>query len=116
MARRRHPEFDYEIAFPDTDSFAASFKLGEKKFDYILFNYIGVTVDVQRALQNLKPLCERHTRLLITEAFISFLQDRGFAIFLPGENGLVNCDRPPSDPSDPDHYLNLFAKKATEQS
>ena len=49
------------------------------------------------------------------EAFISFLQDRGFAIFLPGENGLVNCDRPPSDPSDPAQYLNLFAKKATEQ-
>lgn len=49
------------------------------------------------------------------EAFISFLQDRGFAIFFPGENGLVNCDRPPSDPSDPTHYFNLFATKATKQ-
>ncbi len=36
------------------------FRRGEK-FDYIAFNDIDDTVDVQRALQNLKPLCERHT-------------------------------------------------------
>jgi FkbM family methyltransferase len=49
------------------------------------------------------------------EAFISFLQERGFSIFLPGENGLKQCDFPPMDSSDPTNYFNLFAMKATEQ-
>jgi len=65
VAQRHHPDFCYDVAFPDTDEFPACFAEGEK-FDYIAFNDIDDTVDVQRALQNLKPLCERHTRLLIT--------------------------------------------------
>lgn len=98
VARRRHPEFDYEIAFPDTNSFAASFKLGEEKFDYILFNYIGDTVDVQRALQNLKPLCERHTRLLITtynhlwEPLVKLAESLGMKVPQVEQNWLSGAD------------------------
>jgi hypothetical protein len=66
VAKRRHPEFSYGVAFPDTDDFASCFDAPQEKFDYILFNHIDDTVDVQRALQNLKPLCQRHTRILIT--------------------------------------------------
>jgi hypothetical protein len=64
VARRKHPEFSYEIAFPDTDSFCRAFEQGEQ-YDYIIFGNIDDTVDVQRALVNLKPLCHRHTRLII---------------------------------------------------
>lgn len=65
VATQRHPEFTYKSAFPDSENFAAqSGDLGDN-FDYILFNEIDDTVDVQRALRNLRPLCERHTRLLI---------------------------------------------------
>jgi hypothetical protein len=65
VARQHHPEFSYAVAFPDTDQFQECFSEDEK-FDYIALNDIDDTVDVQRALQNLKPLCERHTRILIT--------------------------------------------------
>ena len=64
VAKRRNPEFSYAVAFPDGDEFSECFT-AEEKFDYIIFNDVGDTVDVQRALQNFKPLCLRHTRLLI---------------------------------------------------
>jgi Glycosyl transferase family 2/Methyltransferase domain len=66
VAKRRYPEFSYEVAFPDTPEFVNRFAETEEPFDYIAFNDIDDTVDVQQALQNLKPLCARHTRLLIT--------------------------------------------------
>jgi hypothetical protein len=66
VANRRHSEFAFHVAFPDTDEFLNCFNHPDEKFDYIAFNEIDDTVDVQRALQNLKPLCERHTRVLIT--------------------------------------------------
>ena len=66
LAKRRHPQFTFHVAFPDTDEFWHCFNDSGEKFDYIAFNDIDDTVDVQRALENLKPLCERHTRLLIT--------------------------------------------------
>ena len=40
------------------------FSRRDEKFDYILFNDIGDTVDVLEALRNLKPLCQRHTRVV----------------------------------------------------
>lgn len=46
------------------------------------------------------------------EAFVSFLQDRGFSIFLLVANGLKRCERPLMEPSNPTNYFNLFAKKA----
>lgn len=65
VAKRRHAQFTYHVAFPDSEEFAERFAATGEKFDYIMFDYIDDTVDVQRALLNLKPLCERHTRLLI---------------------------------------------------
>ena len=59
VARADHPQFTYLEAFPE--DFVSS-----EKFDYILFNDVGDTVDVLQALRNLRPLCHRHTRVLIT--------------------------------------------------
>ena len=64
IARQRNPSFEFAVAFPDKEDFRRVFEPGEK-FDYILFNNIGDTVDVLQALRNLKPLCLRHTRLLV---------------------------------------------------
>src|SRR4030095_11574211 len=64
IARQRHPSFEFAVAFPDKEEFQRAFEPGEK-FDYILFNNIGDTVDVLQALRNLKSLCLRHTRLLV---------------------------------------------------
>ena len=64
IARQRNPSFDFAVAFPDKDEFREVFQPPEK-FDYILFSNIGDTVDVLQALRNFRPLCLRHTRLLI---------------------------------------------------
>jgi SAM-dependent methyltransferase len=64
IARQRNPTFEFAVAFPDKDEFQQVFEPGEK-FDYILFSNIGDTVDVLQALRNFRPLCLRHTRLLI---------------------------------------------------
>ena len=65
IARQRNPSLSFAVAFPDKDEFRQAFSPGEM-FDYILFNDIGDTVDVLQAFRNLKPLCQRHTRVLIT--------------------------------------------------
>src|SRR6516162_9252350 len=64
IARQRNPSFEFVVAFPDKDEFPEVFQPREK-FDYILFSNIGDTVDVLQALRNFRPLCLRHTRLLI---------------------------------------------------
>jgi len=64
IARQRNPSFDFVVAFPDKDEFREVFQPREK-FDYILFSNIGDTVDVLQALRNFRPLCLRHTRVLI---------------------------------------------------
>ncbi len=97
VAKRRHPQFSYHLAFPDTDQFPACFAEGEK-FDYIAFNDIDDTVDVQRALQNLKPLCERHTRVLITtynhlwEPLVTFAEWLGMKVPRIEQNWLSGAD------------------------
>ena len=63
IARQRNHSCEFAVAFPDKEEFRQAFEPGEK-FDYILFNNIGDTVDVLQALRNLRPLCLRHTRLL----------------------------------------------------
>src|SRR5438034_1850706 len=79
IAQQRNPSFEFAVAFPDKEEFQQAFKPDEK-FDYILFNDIGDTVDVLQALRNLKPLCQRHTRLLVTtynhlwEPFVTFAE------------------------------------------
>ena len=64
IARQRNPSSDFVVAFPDKDEFREVFQPREK-FDYILFSNIGDTVDVLQALRNFRPLCLRHTRVLI---------------------------------------------------
>ena len=65
IAQQRNPSLNFAVAFPDKEEFGKSFRPGEK-FDYILFNDIGDTVDVLQSFRNLKPLCQRHTRVLVT--------------------------------------------------
>ena len=65
IAQQRNPSLNFAVAFPDKEEFRQAFGPGEK-FDYILFNDIGDTVDVLQAFRNLKPLCQRHTRVLVT--------------------------------------------------
>lgn len=97
VARQHHPQFDYAIAFPDSDQFQACFREGEK-FDYIALNDIDDTVDVQRALQNLKPLCERHTRILITtynhlwEPIVTAAESLGLKVPRVEQNWLSGAD------------------------
>ena len=57
-ARASSPQFEYQVSFPE--DFRPT-----GKFDYILFNDIGDTVDVQKALLAMRGACEKHTRLLI---------------------------------------------------
>jgi Glycosyl transferase family 2 len=65
VAQRLHPEFNYKLAFPDTDELLRSFPDPKPIFDYIVFSEIDDTVDIQRGLQNLRGFCARHTRLII---------------------------------------------------
>lgn len=97
VAKRRHPQFEYKVAFPDSDVFAEHFQKNER-FDYILFNEIDDTVDVRRALQNLRPLCERHTRLLITtynhlwEPLVTLAEKLGMKVPRLEQNWLSGAD------------------------
>ena len=97
VAERRHPEFHYEVAFPDTDELPGCFAEGEK-FDYIAFNDIDDTVDVQRALKNLRPLCERHTRILIItynhlwEPLVTLAESLGLKVPRIEQNWLSGAD------------------------
>jgi Glycosyl transferase family 2/Methyltransferase domain len=97
VAKNQHPEFNYNVAFPDDETFASCFERGET-FDYILFSYIDDTVDVQRALHNLKPLCSRHTRLLILtynhlwEPLVTLAESLGLKVPQPEQNWLSAAD------------------------
>src|SRR6266516_6304325 len=51
IARQQNPAFNFAVVFPDKDEFQQAFNRDEK-FDYILFNDIGDTVDVLQAFQN----------------------------------------------------------------
>ena len=97
IARQRNPSFNFAVAFPDQDEFHQLFELDEN-FDYILFNDIGDTVDVLQALQNLKPLCRRHTRLLVTtynhfwEPLVTFAEWTGMKVPRVEQNWLSIAD------------------------
>ncbi len=58
VARSDWPDLEFHLSFPENVR-------PDEKFDYILFNDIGDTVDVQGALLAMKAGCERHTRVLI---------------------------------------------------
>jgi SAM-dependent methyltransferase len=97
IAQQRNPRFDFAVGFPDKEEFRQLFREDEN-FDYILFNDIDDTVDVLQALQNLKPLCRRHTRLLVTtynhlwEPLIAFAEWTGMKVPRTEQNWLSPAD------------------------
>ncbi len=97
IAKQCNPAFEFAVAFPDKDEFRKLFGQGEK-FDYILFNDIGDTVDVLEALRNLRPLCLRHTRLLVEtynhlwEPLVSFAEWLGMKVPRAEQNWLSTAD------------------------
>src|SRR6266513_4844376 len=97
IAQQRNPSLNFAVAFPDRDEFQQAFRAGEK-FDYILFNDIGDTVDVLQAFRNLKPLCQRHTRVLVTtynhlwEPFVTFAEWTGMKVPRTEQNWLSTAD------------------------
>jgi SAM-dependent methyltransferase len=97
IAQQRNPSFHFAVALPDKDEFLRAFGPGEK-FDYILFNDIGDTVDVLQAFRNLKPLCQRHTRVLVTtynhlwEPLVTFAEWTGMKVPRTEYNWLSTAD------------------------
>src|SRR5438067_128196 len=97
IAQQRNPSLNFAVAFPDKEEFGQSFRPGEK-FDYILFNDIGDTVDVLQAFRNLKPLCQRHTRVLVTtynhlwEPLVTFAEWTGMKVPRTEQNWLSPSD------------------------
>ena len=97
IAQQRNPSFNFAVAFPDKDEFRKLFS-PDDKFDYILFNDIGDTVDVLQALRNLRPLCRRQTRLLVTtynhlwEPLVTFAEWIGMKVPRTEQNWLSTAD------------------------
>jgi hypothetical protein len=97
IAQQRNPSLNFAVAFPDKDEFRQAFRPGEK-FDYVLFNDIGDTVDVLQAFRNLKPLCLRHTRVLVTtynhlwEPLVTFAEWTGMKVPRTEQNCLSTAD------------------------
>src|SRR6476660_436008 len=97
IAQQRSPSCEFAVAFPDKEEFQHAFKPDEK-FDYILFNDIGDTVDILQALRNLTPLCERHTRVLVTtynhlwEPLVTFAEWLGMKVPRTEQNWLSTAD------------------------
>jgi hypothetical protein len=97
IARQRNPSGQFAVAFPDKAEVRALFDRGEK-FDYILFTDIGETVDVLEALRNLRPLCLRHTRLLVEgynhlwEPLVTFAEWTGMKVPRTEQNWLSTLD------------------------
>ena len=97
IAQQRNPSFEFAVAFPDKEEFRPAFG-PEEKFDYILFNDIGDTVDVLQALRNLKSLCRRHTRVLVItynrlwEPLVIFAEWIGMKVPRTEQNWLSTVD------------------------
>jgi len=97
VAQAHHPQYTYGVAFPDTDEFHSCFEEDET-FDYIAFDDIDDTVDVQKAFQNFKPLCQRHTRLFITtynhlwEPVVTLAEALGMKVPRVEQNWLSGAD------------------------
>jgi SAM-dependent methyltransferase len=97
IARQRNPSFEFAVAFPDKQEFQQAFGPDEK-FDYILLNDIGDIVDVLQALRNLRPLCLRHTRLLVAtynhlwEPLVTFAEWVGMKVPRTEQNWLSTSD------------------------
>jgi SAM-dependent methyltransferase len=91
VARAANPRFTYYEAF------AEDFTPAET-FDYILLCDVGDIADVQKALLQLRPACERHTRLIvytyndIWEPLIALAQRLGMKIPQTEQNWLSEND------------------------
>jgi 2-polyprenyl-3-methyl-5-hydroxy-6-metoxy-1,4-benzoquinol methylase len=96
IAKQRNPSFEFAVAFPDKDAKQAF--APNEKFDYVLFNDIGDTVDVLQAFQNLKPVCERHTRVLVItynhlwQPLVTFAERVGMKVPRTEQNWLSTSD------------------------
>ena len=97
IAQQRNRSFEFAVAFPDKEEFRRAFG-PEEKFDYILFNDIGDTVDILQALRNLRPLCQRHTRVLVItynrlwEPLVAFAEWIGMKVPRTEQNWLSTLD------------------------
>src|SRR5439155_20040770 len=97
IAQQRNPSLNFAVAFPDKEEFAQSFRPGEE-FDYILFNDIGDTVDVLQAFRNLKTLCQRHSRVMVTtynhlyEPIVTFAEWTGMKVPRTEQNWVSSAD------------------------
>ena len=61
-ARQTNPQFRYLEGFPDGADFKTLFQATER-FDHIIVNQVNDLVQVEALLENISPLCERHTRV-----------------------------------------------------
>src|SRR5439155_377050 len=97
IAQQGNPSFEFAVAFPDKEEFKQAFAPDEKS-DYILFNDIGDIVDVLQALRNLGPICQRHTRLLVTtynhlwEPLVTLAEWLGMKVPRTEQNWLSSAD------------------------
>src|ERR1051325_937917 len=97
IAKQRNSTFQFAVAFPDKEEFRSVFA-PEERFDYILFNDIGDTVDVLQALRNLRRLCQRHTRVLVItynrlwEPLVTFAEWIGMKVPRTEQNWLSTVD------------------------
>ena len=91
IAHQRYPQYEFLVADPEDLTLT-------EKFDYILFDNISDTVDVQRAFERLKPLCKRHTRLVIYtynhlwEPILTLAERLGLKMPLTEQNWLSESD------------------------
>ena len=63
-AKKANPQFRYIEGFPDDRKISESFGPSEK-FDYIIVNQVNYLTQLETCLENIAPLCERHSRILL---------------------------------------------------
>lgn len=97
IAQQRYPHFRFVTGFPDAADFPSYFA-GGTTFDYIIFNAIDDTPDVQAALRNLGTVAEPHTRLIILtynhlwEPLFSAAENLGLKVPAVAQNWLSEPD------------------------
>jgi hypothetical protein len=90
-AKKEHPQFHYEVGFPDMFQ-------PKGEFDAIIVADPGETVDLQRGFENLRKCCHRGTRLYIYgynslwEAPLKFAERLGLKMPQPAQNWLTEFD------------------------
>jgi hypothetical protein len=90
-AKKTHPQFHYEIGFPDTFQ-------PKGDYDVIIVADPGETVDLQRGFENLRKCCHRGTRLYVYgynslwEAPLKLAERWGLKMPQPDQNWLTEFD------------------------